>query len=328
MGEWGRSSLESVEHLSGIGPRLAGVLDGFGFGSVQELTGLRPDQADALAEVVVGVTPAGMRRAVTEAAFHLVSPDGAALAATLLDNGITSLLELLAAPTQRVVNLGGGGWDTARAAVLQLDAARARLTFQVLLRVLDGDGTPVGLPQVEVADSGLADIRPVVVREGDAAGWVLTPPLRRDRVHHVFVVASGHRRVLRVSAGFGLVQRRTIVLSEPPRRGPVAPAQTLVVGPSYSLVNEIALGQASDGQVFRVGPTQGTEVSLRAVVRSFLPGGVITAVMPVPTTALPTGAAEGSYVVVQAGVLHAASDDQCEAALRSRGGLLAGRLRP
>jgi hypothetical protein len=328
MGEWGRSSLESVEHLTGIGPRLAGVLDGFGFGSVQELSGLHPGQADALAEVVAGVSPAGMRRAVAEAAFHLVGSDGALLAATLVDNGITSLLELLAAPTQRVVNLGGGGWDTARAAVLQLDAARARLTFQVLLRVLDGDGAPVGLPRVEVADSGLADIRPVVMREGDDQGWVVTPPLRRDRVHHVFVVVSGHRRVLRVNAGFGPVQRRTMVLSAPPRRGPVAPAQTLVVGPAYPLVDEIGLGQAQDGQVFRVGPTQGAEVPLRAMVRSFVPGGVITEVMAVPTTALPAGSVEGSYVVVEAGALRAARDDERDDALRSRGGLLAGRLRP
>lgn len=327
MGEWGRSALTKVDSITGIGPRIAEVLADLGFGSVQALAALRPDQAESLADVVAGLSPAGMQRSVAEATFHLLSPDGGLLAAALVEDGITSPLELLAAPTQRIENLTPG-WETARVAALQLQAARVGLTFQVLLRVLDGGGDPIARPRVEVANSGLADRRPVVAREGDDDGWVLTPPLRRDRAHRVFVLAAGFRRTLRVTADWGLVQRRTLVLSDPPRGGPVTPERTLLVGPATYLLDEITMAQAVDGQVFRVGDTQQAEVPLYSAQRSYLPGGVITVVLRVPPTELPNGAVAGNYVAVEAGAIRPAGDDERDSALQARGGLLAERLRP
>lgn len=322
MGLSGRGSLQSVDQLAGVGPQLAQALAALGFASVEEISGLRPGQANALADVVPGISRQGMRRAVTEAALRLVSPDAASIAPTLIDEGITDVLRIVAAPTQTLVGIGGSGWNTERAALLQVDAARAQLTFRVLLRVVDDAGDPIAEPRVEVADSGLADRRPVVVGEGDVQGWVLTPPLRRDREHRVFVTADGCRRVLVVRAGFGPVQRRTLVLARPPRRLPSAIDHTVLVGPATYLFDEITLGQAADGRVFRVGELGDTSVPIRSVTRTFTAGAVITEVAQVPISALPAGVREGAYVVVRAGALQAANDDERDAALCSRGGVL------
>ncbi len=327
MKQSGRAILQPVGNLSGIGPRLADALAGFGFGSVEEMAGLPREQADSLAEVVPGISPAGMRRAVVEAAFHLLGVDGAALADRLMEDGITGPLDLVAMSTARIIDIAGDGWDTERALCLQLDAARSLMTFTVLLRVVDGTGKPVASPKLEVVDSGLAQRQPVVVRRGDADGWVLSPPLRRDRRHHLFISAAGKRRTLSVSAPpTCAVLRRTLVLASSPRRAPLRSRGTVLLGPASFLFDEIPLSRAKSGQVLRVGETADGKIVLRSVDRSFIPGGVVTQVVHVPVDALPSRASEGDYLVVDSGSLRKASRRERDAALASRGGVVAKGL--
>jgi hypothetical protein len=247
----------------------------------------------------------------------------------LVDDGIASPMELVAASTSRIVALGGDGWTTERALSLQLDAARSQLTFMVLLRVLDGAGKPVASPRLEVADSGLAQRQPVVQRRGDAEGWVLSPPLRRDRRHRLFVGAAGKRRMLLVSAPqSGAVLRRTLVLTPPLRRAPLRSQGNVLVGPASYLFDEIPLSRAKQAEVFRVGEIADGKAVLRSVDRSFIPGGVVTRVVHVPADAMPRRAPEGEYVVVDAGRLRKATRGERDAALASRGGVVAKGLRP
>lgn len=329
MSQSGRAILQPVGTLSGIGPRLSDELARFGFGSVLEIASLDPERADALAAVVSGISPDGMRRAVAEARFHLLGEDGAAVAAGLLDNAIARPMDLVAASTARIVAIGGDGWNTERALCLQLDAARSLMTFTVLLRVVDGAGKPVASPKLEVADTGLAQRQPVVVRRGDAEGWVLSPPLRRDRGHQLFVSASGKRRTLNVSAPpSSSVLRRTVVLATPPRRAPLRPVGNVLVGPASYLFDEIPLSRAKDAEVFRVGEITDGKAVLRSVERSFIPGGVVTRVVHLPADAIPRRTLEGEYVVFDAGRLRKATRGQRQAALASRGGVVAKGLRP
>jgi len=309
-----------VADISGIGPRTAAALADADVGSLQELCALTAGEADAIADLVTGLSRAGMHRALAEAQFHLLGDDGAHAAGALVQAGFDTLDALLAASTSRVQTLTG--LDEVRALALQVQAARTGLTFQALLRVVDASGAPIPRPALEVTDSGLAGRNPVAVREGDDEGWVLSPPLRRDRIHRLFVTVGGQRRMVRLVAPGSLVLRRTIVLADPPRRSPMTPAKPLVLGRGHFLFEQVALPDCQD-QVFRVGATDTGVTCAHAVVRSVVPFGVVTGVLRLPAADVP--GSEGDYVTVDAGALRAASDAERDDALRSRGGALLGR---
>lgn len=316
MGEWGRDSLQPVEDLDGIGPRLAAELGRFGYGTVHELASLNSNQIRPLAEVVPGISAQGLRRAWLEAGFHLAGDDGGLLGAALVDAGITTLAALVSTPTERVVGIGGTGWDRERAAMLQVAAARAGMQFATLLHVVDASDAPVPEPRVEVVDSGLADRRPVVVRTGDDRGWVLAPSLRRDRGHRLSIVAGGHRRVVFARAPSPSVLRLHLRLTSPPRDVSRPLTSATVAGSATGLFDEVALAAAAEGEVFRVGERAGTKVRLVRVKRMLTIAGTVTRLVDVPAAALPPGVAQGDLVVATASTLRLPTDNEVDASAR------------
>jgi len=109
---------------------------------------------------------------------------------------------LMSEPTGRIWSVLSG-LDPAPAelecAELQLAAAKAMLSFRVLLHVTTNRAhSPV--PEVTVTGAGFdAAGRPVTV-VGDEAGWVLTPPLRRGREHLLAIHEGRNYRAMTVYA--------------------------------------------------------------------------------------------------------------------------------
>lgn len=326
MSTWGRLALKSVDDLNGIGPKMTAELGKLGLGTVEEIASLRPDRADAIADIVPGLSRNDIRKAVAEAQFHLIGPEGRSIAAQLVESGITTLFDLIALPTQQVVTIGQAGWDLARAATFQLEAARESLQFITLLHLVDGQGVPIPSPKVEVIDSGLANRRPVTVREGDADGWIVVPPLRRDRRHMVSVIAASHRRTVLIDRPVGPVTIMRLRIVDPPKRRPTVPVIPLVLGKSAFLFDEIDFADAEEGEVFRVGPTGSSQVRLLGLTRQILPVGVVTRLVRAPKALLASGTIEGSYLTIENGALRLATTAESEAAGISRGGALAGKL--
>jgi hypothetical protein len=128
-----------------------------------------------------------------------------------------------------------------RDADLSLNGHRCRLTFATLLRVVDGEGSPQSRPRVEVADSGLADRRPAVTLRGDGQGYVVLPPLRRDRRHHVCVTVGGKRRSVWLTAPSTPLPRRTLRLSGSPRVVPRTPGTTRILVGGLTFVSDAEL---------------------------------------------------------------------------------------
>lgn len=319
MTDWGRSALMPVTDLDGVGPRTGAALAELGLRSMQELSALTPEQADSVADLVAGLSREGMRRVVDESQFHLLG-QSADVAGALVAAGYRDLLALLAAPTSRIQDVTG--LDETQALALQVQAARTGLTFQGLLHVVDGAGAAIARPVVEVGNAGLGGHAPVATRTGDADGWVLTPPLRRDRAHRMHILADGHRRMVRLVAPGGLILRSTIVLQEPPRRAPMQAQKPLVLGRGQFVFEDVAIADA-EGHVFRVGVTEGGQTSLHAAQRSLIPYGVVTGVLRLPAADVP--GTEGDFVCVDAGTVRPATDHERDDALLSRGGALIGR---
>jgi hypothetical protein len=228
-----------------------------------------------------------------------------------------------------VVNLAGTGWDRERAATLQLEAARHLLTFITLLRVTNADGVGKARVKVEVPDSGLADRRPATLHLGDGQGWVVLPPLRRDRRHHLVVIESGRRRSLWVTAPKAPVLRTTLRLGVPPR--PVASGSstpTRVYSDGVTFVNEaIPLNKVRDGEVFEVIMTD-KGFDLVGVASSVHSGVAVTRVATLPSDALPGTIRPASFVTFADGVWRRSSVAEKRKALKSRGGALRERLLP
>ena len=182
---------------------------------------------------------------------------------------------------------------------------------------------------MEVTDAGLADRRPTVVHVGDAEGWVLGPPLRRDRVHHLSLAAGGHRRSVLVRPGAPPIQRLTLRFSEPPRSAGVEQhAKPVVLSGRLTFVaEEVPLARARDGEAFRVGRTEGGTTVLVGMNRLLAGMTVVTRTISVPVAQVPAGVAERDVVIVEGANLRKASQAETTQAMMARGGRLEERLR-
>jgi hypothetical protein len=106
--------------------------------------------------------------------------------------------------------------DESECAELQITAAKAMLTFRVLLHVTQAGG-PIK-PEVTICGVGFDPARRPETIEGDSNGWVITPPLRRNRMHLLSIKAGQYRRTLRISAtGHAPVKKINVSFYQPPR---------------------------------------------------------------------------------------------------------------
>lgn len=327
--KWGRSALHSVEVLDGVGPDLAGRLESAGLGTVEELASVERSGLRGVAAAIDGLSERQLlENLLPQAWFHLLGEDGAAAAKALVDEEIDSYLRLLAVRTNRVVNLMGPEWDRDRAAQLQLEASRAMWCFQPLLLVADGDGKPVKGPRVQVGGVGLDRAEQTVERTGDANGWLLCPPLRRDRGHHLSVVAGRARRSVYVRPTATQVQRVNIRLTAKPRaRLDESDAQVrtrLLTGRETLVFDPVTRSRLKPGTPMRVNRAQGDGVPLTGIHRRVEGNAIVVTRIEVAPEDLPKKAVAGSVVIVDDNGFRMARAAELKRLMEARGAKLAG----
>lgn len=303
----GRSELHPLESLSLVGPDRAVQFRALGIGSVEELVALGGPRAKEIATAVDGLSQAQfVELLLPEAWFSLLGDLGERGAAALVKAGITSYISLTDAPAGRIASALSSlkpSPDAHECALFQLAAAKAMLTYRVLFQVRNGS-SPTPKPEVTVGGAGFdTSSRPVTVT-GDREGWVLTPPLRRDRSHLVAVKGGRHIHSLVVTATSAApIQTAFLSFSSPPkpavRDQPGDPVR-MFSGWETQVTRSVATTKRlkAGTPLIVSAPNEEGSYVLSSALREYQGGITLVTTVEVEKSALPSRVVAGDVVIV------------------------------
>jgi hypothetical protein len=189
-----------ISDLDGLSAAAARGLAVHDIRYIEQLLALRPATAEALGDMVKGLTRAGVtERLVPQARFRLQGPLGARCASALVASGYRNYAEVVETPSATLHgkladNMRRDAPDEREVEQLQLESARAMMTGLVFIRALDAaTGKPLKRSVLAFASPSSAGYTQAVVRRGNKFGRIAPIRIIRGTVRNGLFSSPGYR---------------------------------------------------------------------------------------------------------------------------------------
>jgi len=302
--------------INGLGPVLANKLEALNISTTGDLLSLSASMIDSIATSVSGVSARAMRESfIPQARFCELTnalPEGPD---ALVDQGFLSYEDLLGARTGSVVNAfknaGRDDFDEVAALKLQLEAARAAISFKAVVSVLGADADSDLV--MGVAGAGFATGTHASYYYPDERGQILSPPLLRGKTHILVIRYQGQYHSVPVSARGTDWSRLTLNFPSTQSRAPERPGVPRFAAGNETIFREdyAKVSDVPNGTMFSVVSNDNSGKVRLVGRRSRLSGYArVIQTLVVASDRMPKNVQQGDVVVIDSGLLRAASTEE------------------